>query len=75
MRAVYQAIRWIAIVLNLITTVAWGWMVWMVLAPTFLEGADFPKTVYVNWWVIGASLAPITALIAILWPAPVLSKG
>jgi hypothetical protein len=62
-----QAVRGVAIALNAIATIIVCWMLWMVLSPIVFEGDNALLSISANLWVVAAALAPISALVALLW--------
>jgi hypothetical protein len=62
-----QAVRVVAIALNAIATLIICWTLWTVLSPIVFEGDNALLSISANLWVVAAGLAPISALIALLW--------
>lgn len=62
-----RAVRAIAITLNAIATIIVCWLLWTVLSPILFEGDNALMSISANLWVIATGLAPISALIALVW--------
>jgi hypothetical protein len=67
MRKIRRLVRWVAIALNLIATAVLGWALWQIFGPVILDGNSALESIYANPILIAAALAPVSALVALLW--------
>jgi hypothetical protein len=68
METLLRWVRRIAITLNLLASIAIAWLMWTIFSPIIFDNASTLESISGNPWLIALGFAPVSALIALLWP-------